>query len=390
MKIERRTLVFLAGQCITLFGSSLVQMAIVWHITLRTGSGAWVAAFSLCGYLPQFLLSFPGGVWADRYARKRLIIAADAGVAAVTLLMALWLPHIHGESAMLLALLGLCALRSAGAGVQAPAVGAVIAQLAPPDGRMRLNGLYAAMQSLVQFAAPAAAGVLMGLAPLGAVMLIDVVTAIVGIALLLRLPLSCHAPSAGRALPDLRAGLRYARMERDVGAALLLYGGFTFLCVPAGYLSGLLVSRVYGDSYAHLTLTELSGFLGMTAGGLLMSVRGGVPQKAAARGLALFGAMAVCMALTQRFAVYLCAMLLYGVALTVVQTALTTLLQQKTAPAMQGRVFGLFSSLYAGCYPLGMAVFGPLADVLPLPWLMAGSGGLLVIAALGVWRRRGG
>lgn len=48
---------------------------------------------------------------------------------------------------------------------------------------------------------------------------------------------------------------------------------------------------------------------------------------------------------------------------------------------MQGRVFGLFSTIYAGSLPLGMILFGPLADLVPLQWLMAGSGAALITIA---------
>ena len=152
-----RALVFFAGQCISLFGSQVVQMAIVWYATLYTGSGAWVAAFSLGSYLPQFFISFLGGVWADRYPRKALILAADAGIAAVTLVMLLIMPYVTEGTALLTALLMMCAIRSAGAGIQGPAVSAVIPQLVPKAHRMRYNGIHAAMQASVQFAAPAAA-----------------------------------------------------------------------------------------------------------------------------------------------------------------------------------------------------------------------------------------
>lgn len=67
---QKRILLFLTSQCITLFGSTLVQMALVWYATMQTSSGVWVAAFTVCSYLPQFLISFIGGVWADRYHRK--------------------------------------------------------------------------------------------------------------------------------------------------------------------------------------------------------------------------------------------------------------------------------------------------------------------------------
>ena len=55
---RKQTILFLVSQSITLFGSQIVQMAIVWYVTLQTGSGAWVAAFSLGSYLPQFFISF--------------------------------------------------------------------------------------------------------------------------------------------------------------------------------------------------------------------------------------------------------------------------------------------------------------------------------------------
>ena len=70
LNVKRRAALFLVSQSITLFGSTLVQMAIVWYATIATGSGTWVAAFSICSYLPQFAVSFIGGVWADRFPRS--------------------------------------------------------------------------------------------------------------------------------------------------------------------------------------------------------------------------------------------------------------------------------------------------------------------------------
>ena len=92
---KKKIILFLVSQSITLFGSQIVQMAIVWYVTLSTSSGAWVAVFSICSYLPQFLISFVGGVWADRYSRKMLIICADAGIAMITLGMFFLCPLFH-------------------------------------------------------------------------------------------------------------------------------------------------------------------------------------------------------------------------------------------------------------------------------------------------------
>ena len=380
--MHKKVILFLISQSVTLFGSTLVQMAVVWYATLLTSSGVWVAAFSVCSYFPQFLVSFWGGVWADRFPRKWLIAGADAAIAAVTLAMAAAIPHIQDQTVLLFLLLLMSAVRSLGAGIQTPAVHAVLPRLVPEEQLMRANGINAALQSLVQFAAPAAAGVVLVSSSLRSTLLIDVLTAALGIGLLCMVPLPFRRLPEKKtsAFQELKSGISYAVSNLDAGMLLLIYGGFVFLCVPAGYLSGLFVSRVYGESYGYLTAVELAGFAGMTAGGLLAAYRGQSRKKTRTlrNSLTVFGAMAILMAVSCRFLPYLILMAVYGVALTSVQTALTTLLQEKTEPFMQGRIFGLFSSMYSGFLPLGMAVFGPLADHIPLRILMALSGAALI------------
>lgn len=385
-KWRGRAVLFLVSQCITLFGSTLVQMAIVWYVTLETASGAWMAAFSVCSYLPQFLISFAGGVWADRYSRKRLIIGADAAIAVVTLGMMLLMPRISDETAVFGALLGMSVLRSFGAGIQTPAVNAVIPQLVPEGQRMRYNGINATMQSVVQFAAPAVAGALLSTHPLRATLLVDALTAALGIGLLAAVRLPARQPAGeerSSVFADMRMGVRYAFSDGMIGGLLVVYGLFIFLCVPAGFLAQLLVRRVYGDTYWYLTAVELVGFSGMMLGGVLMSVWGGFQSRVRTlwTGLLAFGVLAAGMGLSRNFGLYLALMAPCGVALTTVQTAITTLIQEKTEASMQGRVFGLMGSMYSGFLPIGMAVFGPMADAVPLEWIMVFSGVALTCIA---------
>ena len=78
---------------------------------------------------------------------------------------------------------------------------------------------------------------------------------------------------------------------------------------------------------------------------------------------------------------------MFGIILTIVQTASTTFLQEKTQTDMLGRVFGLYGSVYSLALPLGMAVFGPLADVISLKLLMIVSGIMLVILGFFTYRK---
>lgn len=364
---------FLLSQSVSLFGSTLVQMAIVWYVTLETSSGGWVAAFTICSYLPQFLISFWGGVWVDRYDRKLLILGSDAMIAAVTLLLMIFLPYLQGQSVLFLVILLVSALRSFGAGIQTPAGNAVIPLLVPEDRLMSFNGICAALQAAVQFAAPATAGILLSLSSLRLSLLADIVTALVGIGLLagLRLPQQEGCGTAA-CFSDWKAGLRYAFSHPAVGRVLVLYGLFLFFAVPGGFLAQLLVSRVFGADYWYLT-----------AGGLILGAWGGFQQRETTLilGLAAFGLLSVGMGLAKCFPLYLALMALYGIAMTTVQTSVTTIIQEQGQRAVQGRIFGLMGTLYAGALPLGMAIFGPLSDVVSIQALVVLAGIALLLAS---------
>lgn len=375
---KRKTILFLISQCITLFGSMIVQMSIIWYVTLKTSSGGWVAAFTICSYLPQFLISFFAGVWADRYSRKKLIILADGVITVATLVMFLVMPMISLDSILLSTLLAVSIIRSVGAGIQTPAVNAVIPQLVPEEYLMKYNGLNATVQSIVQFAAPAVAGAVLSIGTFRATLFIDILTALVGIGLLscVLLPKQEASNENVSVLSEIKAGIRYSFSDKLIGKILIVYGLYILLCVPAGFMAALLVSRVYGDVYWYLTAVELVGFAGMALGGVLMGVWGGFKSriKTFALGLFILSFMTIGMGISPYFILYLVLMFVYSIALTMIQTATTTIIQEKADGSMQGRVFGLMGAMYSGFLPVGMAIFGPLADVMPLQWIIVGSG----------------
>ena len=383
---KRKTVLFLASQCITLFGSMIVQMSIIWYVTLKTSSGGWVAAFTICSYLPQFLISFFAGVWADRYNRKKLIVLADGVITIATLIMFLVMPMISSDFVLLSALLVISIVRSIGAGVQTPAVNAVIPHLVPAEYLMKYNGINATIQSIVQFIAPAVAGTVLSIGTFRSTLFIDIVTALIGIGLLscILLPKQEVANDNISVFSEIKAGIHYSFSDKMIGKILIVYGLFILLSVPAGFMSALLVSRVYGDVYWYLTAVELVGFAGMALGGVLMGMWGGFKSrfKTFAFGLLILSIMTIGMGITPYFVLYLAMMFVYSIALTIIQTATTTIIQENVQESMIGRVFGLMGAMYSGFLPVGMAVFGPLADVLPLQWVMVGSGIALVLVTV--------
>ena len=383
---KSKTMLFLASQCITLFGSMIVQMSIIWYVTLKTSSGGWVAAFTICSYLPQFLISFFAGVWADRYNRKKLIILADGVITIATFIMFWVMPIISSDSILLSALLVISLIRSIGAGIQTPAVNAVIPQLVPEEYLMQYNGINATMQSIVQFAAPAVAGTVLSIGTFRSTLFIDIVTAVIGIGLLscVLFPKQEASNENVSVFAEIKAGISYSFSDKIIGKILIVYGLFILLSVPAGFMATLLVSRVYGDVYWYLTAVELVGFAGMALGGVLMGMWGGFKSrlKTFAFGLLILSIMTIGMGISPYFVLYLAMMFVYSIALTMIQTATTTIIQENAQESMIGRVFGLMGAMYSGFLPVGMAIFGPLADMLPLQGIMVGSGIALALVTV--------
>lgn len=390
---RRNTVLFMTSQSITLFGSSIVQMAMIWQVALETSSGIWVTLLTLASTIPQTIISLFSGVWADRYSRKRLIILADIGISAVTLLLAVF--FLSGKTAGILPLIVIVsALRSVGTGIQTPAVSAVIPQLVPEKHLMRYNGINGSLLSIVQFVAPAAAGAILSAGPFQWVLLLDVITAVIGIAILCFVKITYEKqkqpPEPGSFLAEMKAGIAYAVNDRLTGRLLLSFGAFIFLCVPSGFLSALMIQRTFGGEYAFLTASEMVGFAGMVLGGILLGVWGGFKnqQKTLFLGLGAYGAFSIALGFAEIFWLFAVLMFFTSFCIPIVQSSVTTMLQEHVPEEKQGRVFGLLSAIYSGFMPLGMALFGPLSDAVRIQQMVIACGAVILLLALFVSRSR--
>lgn len=380
---RRNTVLFIISQAITLFGSSIVQMAIIWQVALETSSGLWMTILTLSATVPQTIISFFGGVWADRYPRKRLILLADMGIAVVTLFLAL--VFLFGKTETILPwLILVSALRSIGTGIQTPAVSAVIPQIVPEEHLIRYNGINGSMMAIVQFASPAVAGAILSIGSFHWTLLLDVATAIVGISILCLVSITQQRTSEQETsksfFTDMKAGISYAASEKKVKKLLFNYGAFIFLSVPSSFLTVLMIERTFGDSYTFLTVNEMAGFAGMVLSGILLGIWGGFKNRmrTLAFGLLGFGAISLALGFTYRFWLFAVLMFLMSFFIPVVQSSTTTMLQEYVPEEKQGRIFGLLGAMYSGFMPLGTAIFGPLADTIKIQWMVIGCGVLIV------------
>lgn len=384
---KQKANLFLISQSITLLGSTLVQMVIIWYITVKTLSGCWVALFSICAYLPQFLISFWGGVWADRFNCKKIIMVVDIFIAVVTLFMILVIPYIDNEFIFYSLLLITLNLRSLGAGIQTPTVNVVISKIVSKRYLMQYNSLNTMIQSIMQCVVPLVAGIILSFTSLEVALWIDVLTAIVGNVILYQISMgkSSSKININSTWQDIKCIINYVLRNEFIINLLFVYGIYVLGCVPAGFLAGLFVSRFYDSSYEFLVFVECIGFGGMIIGGFLVNIWGKLikKEKILYISLIIFGLMAILMGIIKNFLLYLVFMCIYGMALTIIQIIITTLLQEKTDINVQGKFFGIMSTIYSGFIPFGLFIFGILADIISLSIIMVISG--IVLMVLSIW-----
>lgn len=383
---QRNVILFLSSQTISLFGSSLVQYAIMWYITLNTKSGVMMTLYIICGFIPTFLLSPVAGVWADRYNRKRLIMLADGVIAFSTLILALLFLAGYDEAWLLFVI---AAVRALGAGVQTPAVGAILPQIVPADKLTRINGINGSLQAIIMFVSPIVSAGLLTVATIEAIFFIDVVTAALAIlTLLLFFRIPVHRKAAEHAttgyFDDLKQGLAYIGKQAYLKAFFAFMAVFFILMAPASFLTPLQVTRTFGDDVWRLTAIEIAFSVGMMIGGALIAAWGGFRNKVHTMTLAtiLMGVCTFLLGVVPIFWIYLVFMAIFGIAMPLLNTPTMVMIQEKVDENYMGRIFGVFSMISTSMMPMGMLIFGPIADVFPIEWLLLGTGVLILLLSL--------
>lgn len=380
---KKKTAVFLGSQILSLLGTSLVQYALMWYVTLETKSGIMMTVYIICGFLPMLFISPLAGVWADRFDRKKLIVLSDGLVALVTLILAV--VFMTGQKSMWLIMLA-GAIRAVGSAIQAPAIGAILPQFVPKKHLTRVNGLSGSIQAATSLLSPVISGVLITLWPMYAVFFIDMVTAALAIFLLLFfLKVKPHRGAARKQktgyLADMILGFRYIREHRFLIPFFMYLGVLLFLTTPAAILTPLQVVRSFGGDVWRLSAIEVVFSLGMILGGGIIGFWQGFRNRMFTIYLAsLF--MAVCtigLGLSGIFWVYLVIMGVFGVALIYFNTPAVVFIQEKVEEKFMGRVFSIITMLNTSVMPLGMLLFGPLAEIVRIEWMLIVTGILMLV-----------
>jgi MFS transporter, DHA3 family, macrolide efflux protein len=383
---KRNISFFIAGQMISFVGSLLVQYAIFWYINLETKSGTILTIAIIASFIPLLIFSPIAGVLADKMNRKLLIIIADGSIALVTLITAILFSLGDIQIWMLIVVTG---IRGIGQAIHGPAIGAAIPLMVPQDKLMRVQGIQTGIQSAFNVLGPIIAAVLISWFSIGFLFYIDTVTAFLGVAtLLLFVTIPKHVNEGKKqttsGVQDFFAGLRYVKTHTFL-IPFFIYLFFVLILVsPVAFLSPLQVVRsfqTFGTEVFRLTMVEVGFSLGMTIGALLVAWWGGFNNRIVTAGIAIsiMGFGVLMLGVVANFYVYIFFMLVQGVVLPFYNTPMTVMIQEQVDPAYMGRVSSISTMINSIAMPIGIALFGPLADVVSIELLLLISGALMMI-----------
>jgi len=371
------------GQAFSLLGSQLVQFALIWWLTKRSGSGTVLAIASLVGLVPHVVLGPLVGTLVDRWNRRVTMIVADSITAlAIVVLAALFafgqvqIWHIYV----------LMFIRSVAGAFHSNSMMASTSLMVPKEHLARIQGLNQMLWGgMSVFSAPLGA-LLLEVLPLQGILAIDVGTALLAIVPLffISVPQPAKAASTERGQgktgfwQDFVSGLRYVWGWPGLLLICLMAMQINFLLNPAFALLPLVVTKHFnGQAIQLATLESLSG-IGVIAGGLLLSAWGGFKRRILTAMAGVIGMGIGCLIMgilpPSAFTLAVAAMFFIGFFNPITNGPLLAAVQAAVAPEMQGRVFSLISSLAAATSPIGLLIAGPVSDKFGVQaWFIVGG-----------------
>ena len=376
-----------SAQVFSLLGSGLVQFALVWYLTQKTGSATILAMATFVAILPQVLVAPFAGALVDRWNRRIVMIVSDGFIAVLTLGLAILFAFNKVEIWHIFVVLF---LRECGGVFQWPAMQASTSLMVPEEHLSRVAGVNQALRGGLNIVAPPLGALLMSLIAFYQVISIDIITAIIAITplLFIRIPQPVRQNNENVITPkiilkDMAEGFRFMKAWPGILMLTLVAALLNFLLAPTGTFLPLLVTQHFQLGVWQLSLLESAMGIGIVAGGIALGVWGGFKSKIVTSMLGVIGigigVLLTGIAPANFFYLAVAGMVVSGFMNPMANGPLMAIMQTKVPPEMQGRVMSLLNSICTAMMPLAMLVSAPIVGKLGLRSWYWGSGVITIL-----------
>lgn len=373
---------FFAGQLVSQSGSWLTLIAqTLLVLKLTDNSGVAVGGLTAFQFGPVLLLGAYGGAVADRYDKRRMLMATQA----LAMLQSFALgAAVFAGVATVPVIYALAAVQGLITAFDNPSRRAFVVEMVPGDQVNNAISLNSAVMTGSRIVGPAAAGALVISVGYGWCFTLDAISYVAVLYGLWRMnPAELNAaPARPRGKGDVREGLRYIRSRNDLFVPLVMMAIIGTLAFNFSVTLPLLVKRSMHGSDGTFTVLFSVLSIGSLAGALYTARRSAVTGRQLVVAASLFGVAMIGLALSPTLAVGFPVAVALGFASVMFMTASTAVVQVGAGPEYRGRVLAIQAMVFLGSTPIGGPLVGAVADVFgPRASIALGGASCLVAAA---------
>jgi MFS family permease len=379
---------FFAGQLISLVGTWMQSVSQAWLVYRLTRSSALLGAVGFVGQIPVFLLSAVGGIVADRYSRRNIVVATQtASMALAFTLAALTLTG----SIRIWQIFALASLLGVTNAFDIPARQAFIVEMVGKRDLMNAIALNSSMFNASRVVGPAVAGLLVASIGEGWCFFVNGISFVAVIAGLLLMDVKRREPLNLAASPISRLveGFRFVIRNQPVHTILILLGIVSVTGMPYTVLMPIFADRIlHGGAKALGELSSVAG-VGALAGAFLLASRKdvrGLGRWVAVAALG-FGASLAAFAASRQLWLSAAILVPTGFSIMIQMGSSNTLIQSMVPDHLRGRVMSVYSMMFMGMAPIGSLIAGTAAARFGAPVTVGAAGVVSMAAAAVFWVR---
>ncbi|MBA3553247.1 MAG: MFS transporter [Gemmatimonadales bacterium] len=385
---SRNYRVFLSGQLVSLIGTWMQTVAQSWLVYRLTGSAVLLGTVGFASQIPIFLLSPLGGMVADRWERRRVLLVTQSCMMVLALALAMLTLTGRIEVWHVLAF---AALLGTANGFDIPARQSFIVELVERRDLLNAIALNSSMFNGARVVGPAVAGIIVATVGEGWCFFANAVSyvAVLASLLALRLPRESRERPPASPLAEIAEGWRFVANTAPIRAILLLLGVVSLTGMPYAVLMPVMAEDVLHAGARGLGILMGAAGTGALIGALALARRNslrGLGRIVALAALS-FGVFLILFSLSRQFWLSVALLLPMGLSMLFQMASSNTLVQSMVPDRLRGRVMSVYSMTFMGMAPIGALLAGVAAGSLGAPVTIAAGGAVSIVAALLFWRR---
>ena len=387
---HRNYLLFWLSQFLSQTGTWMQSLGRGWLVLELSDQPFWLGAVGAAGTFPILLFALFGGVVADRFSKRTVLLCTTALSIVITLVLAVL---THGRWVTVGQVMTLAFLLGTVKAIEMPAHQSFVVEIVGREDLMNAIALNSSTFNTARVFGPAVAGVVVATAGIAACFYLNAASYLpVVLAFIMMRNLRAPASRSGEwtVWGDLREGIVYIRGERRIQALVALVGAASLFGFPYLTMMPSFARDVFAVGPGGLGgLMAVSGG-GSVAGALLLAARGdrrGGGKRTVAAGFT-FAAALTAFALSKGLVIAVPALVVAGWGMVTLVATANTLVQSIVPDELRGRVMSFFSLVLLGMMPLGNLFVGALAGAIGTSAAVALAGVSLGAAVLVILLRR--